>query len=95
MIKLYILFPGLIIAFCEIIFALKMFKNNNELGIPLMFHGFVMIFVSFVLTFAAKEMLLFIAIFYIFTLIWLCGVRINQKKKKINSENQKLYDEWK
>lgn len=60
-----------------------------------MFHGFVMIFVSFVLTFVAIEMLLFIALFYIVTLIWLCGVRINQKKKKINLESQKLYNEWK
>ena len=82
---------------------LKLLKNkNNELWLPLLFHSFILIFVTVVLAFTDKKsfsetipFILFVSIFYIFTLVWLCGVRINQKKKNIDVENQKMYNDWK
>lgn len=103
MISIYILIVGFIVVFSEMFFALKLLKNkNNELWLPLLFHSFVLIFVTVVLAFTDKKsfsetipFILFVSIFYIFTLVWLCGVRIKQKKKNIDLENQKLYNDWK
>ena len=103
MISIYILIVGFIVVFSEMFFALKLLKNkNNDLWLPLLFHSFVLIFVTVVLAFTDKKsfsetipFILFVSIFYIFTLVWLCGVRINQKKKNIDLENQKLYNDWK
>ena len=102
MIRLYILFPGLTIAIIEIITGIFLEKKKNEIGPPLLFHGGTLIFLSVILTFLTKEQfkemwpfIVFIAIFYIGTLIWLCNARIDQKKSNIYQQEQERHSNWK
>ena len=102
MIRLYILFPGIVIAIIEIITGVILEKRKNEIGPPLLFHGGTIIFLSVILTFITKDFfkemwsfVAFVLVFYIGTLIWLCNTRINQKKNKITQIEEERQSSWK
>lgn len=97
--KIYILFLGLIIAIVEMVIAWKLSIKSNKMGASLFFHGVVLIFESLVLTFInIKDNLgfvMFFAIFYVVSLIWLCNEKVNQKKSELYKEEQKRHSNWK
>ena len=102
MINIYILFSGLVITIIEIITGFKLLMKKDGKGAPLIFHGgvlmFAVVFLSVSNNIDLKDnipFIVFICLFYISTLVWLCSKTILEKKNALYLQEQEKIDNWK